>query len=166
MTLLLDALEIHGSIRRMLMAFGILSGVILALIGFASAEALAERQAGLGEGTPIVLVGVVWALWTFWHSHLFGHHRHRLLARTHPYREAFFQDIIPGATICVSQMLRPALNGDNLAHGTLRPAMPSSMDSFIIFALGLLVCAGALLLFVSALRVLGAARVLDRKSVV
>jgi protein-S-isoprenylcysteine O-methyltransferase Ste14 len=158
MTELLDALRIEGPLRRRLVAPAIwltFGGIMVALaVGQSAVEHL------LGLPGPVVVLDViaVWGAWTVWHSLLFARHRNRWLASGLGYRRAFVVDIVPGITIGFSQMLRSAWNGGQPRGAWILPTPLSHPPGVSALVVGLIVTVAALWLFLSAWRVLGAAR--------
>jgi protein-S-isoprenylcysteine O-methyltransferase Ste14 len=136
-------------------------GFSVAMVGVAAGQAAVERAAGATALVVCAVVVAVWLGWTYWHSVAFGRHRRRYLASgaAFPYRRAFLIDIFPGITIGFSQMLRSAWNGVNLAAGEVFPRRPDTGWQRISFAAGVLLFALALVVFATAWRSLGAARV-------
>jgi len=158
--ILLDALRIRGRGARQVVAMAIWIGFGLAMVGIAGAQAVAEDQLGFGPVRCVLVLCGMWVAWSVWHSVLFGRDRLRLLRRGEDaYRIAFVRHIFPGITIGFSQMLRPAWNGVDLRSGTVLPPLPRDPAALVSAVCGLAVFAAAMLLFVSAWRTLGAARV-------
>jgi protein-S-isoprenylcysteine O-methyltransferase Ste14 len=157
---LLDALAIHGRRARLLVGAAIWVFFGCSMVGLAAVQAVVERSLGVGPSGTVVVVMLVWAAWTYWHSVLFARHRQRHLAQwRYPYRAAFVIDLVPGLSISFSQMIRPAWNGSNLRTGDVFPTMPHGALETAAVATGWLLLFAAALLFAWAWRALGAARV-------
>lgn len=163
---LLDALGIRRPAWRAVTAGAIWTGFAAAMVAVAAGQALAERALDLGTVAVALWVATVWALWSVWHSLLFGWNRRRYLRRTGggdrdrpAYARAFVADIFPAITVGFSQMLRPAWNGENLRQGAVVPHLPDGLGSLLAGASGVVLCGGALLLFAAAWRALGAGKV-------
>ncbi|MBM7808049.1 protein-S-isoprenylcysteine O-methyltransferase Ste14 [Geodermatophilus bullaregiensis] len=156
---LLDALGVTGRTKRAAAAVGIWLGFTVAMVLIAAAQAAVEANCGLSGGASVGIVAVVWALWTIWHSFVFEKDRRHLLGKKFAYRQAFARDIFPGITVGFSQMLRPALNGDVIRSNSVLPSVPRGLLEWVTATAGwLFLCLGTAL-FLSAWRVLGAARV-------
>jgi protein-S-isoprenylcysteine O-methyltransferase Ste14 len=135
-------------------------GFACSTVGFALVQGAIESRLGAGAVAICLWVIIVWLGWTWWHSVSFGRHRRKYLETAPiPYRRAFFLDLIPGLTLSFSQMLRPALNGDNIGSGHLFLENAINWLGLMRVTVGVLVCVGAALLFASAWRALGTARV-------
>jgi protein-S-isoprenylcysteine O-methyltransferase Ste14 len=164
---LLDALGIRRPRWRAVTAGAIWAGFAAAMGAVAAGQALAERALGLGTVATALWVATVWALWSVWHSLVFGWNRRRYLGRTGggddrdrpAYARAFVADIFPAITVGFSQMLRPAWNGENVRQGAVVPHLPDGFGALLASAAGVALCGGALLLFAAAWRTLGAGKV-------
>jgi protein-S-isoprenylcysteine O-methyltransferase Ste14 len=157
---LLDALGIHGRLARRSAAAAIWIGFTLSTIGLAVGQAALEVLLSVGPAGTVVIMIVTWSLWTAWHSVAFVRHRRTLLASAPlPYRSAFLVHLVPGLSVSFSQMLRPAINGENLRAGALSVSPLSLGVNLGQFTVAALVCVGALVLFLGAWRTLGTARV-------
>jgi protein-S-isoprenylcysteine O-methyltransferase Ste14 len=157
---LLNALEIEGRFARRIAAIAIWLGFGLATPALAAGTAALEFRLQTSPLGTVGIVAAVWIAWTGWHSVVFVRHRRKYLETcAFAYRRAFVFDLIPGLTVSFSQMLRPALNGQTLQPAVLRAMLPETWMSTGRMAVGVLICVGALLLFASAWRALGAARV-------
>jgi protein-S-isoprenylcysteine O-methyltransferase Ste14 len=157
---LLDALEIGGRVVRLIVGSAIWLSFGSVMVAIAAGQAVLEAELRLPPLAIVSVVALVWAMWTWWHSSLFARHRTKYLIRVRrPYRRAFLTDIFPGISIGFSQMLRPAWNGSNLSMDAVWPHIPPTtadgLDVLIGWGLGL----SSLVLFATAWRTLGAARV-------
>jgi protein-S-isoprenylcysteine O-methyltransferase Ste14 len=157
---LLDALNVRGLVRHVLVGSAIWFCFPLAMVCVSLAQALLEIAVDANLAACVLLSVVVWLCWTAWHSHYFAAHRTRLLkAGDGAYRRAFLQDIFPGITIGFAQMLRPLFNGPTLQS---RPSLIDRPPTWVFWCcagLGLTILLGATGLFLAAWHTLGAARV-------
>jgi protein-S-isoprenylcysteine O-methyltransferase Ste14 len=157
---LLNALGIRGRMARAVTPIAIWLGFSAATVGLAAGQAALEYWTEIDAVGTIVVVGLVWAAWTLWHSVLFLNHRQRYLANAAvPYRQAFFVDLVPGLSVSFSQMLRPALNGETLHKGRTLPPLPQSWLETVCTSVGLLLSVGSVVLFAVAWKTLGTARI-------
>jgi protein-S-isoprenylcysteine O-methyltransferase Ste14 len=157
---LLDALGLRRSTLRPFAAVAIWGFFGLGMLVLAGGQALFEEAVGVNAVGTVVIVTIVWAAWTYWHSVLFLRHREKYVVRlSMPYRRAFVVDLIPGLTISFSQMLRSAVNGPNLRTHAVIPRLPHSAAADVRFAIGTLLILVAFTLFETAWRTLGTARV-------
>jgi protein-S-isoprenylcysteine O-methyltransferase Ste14 len=130
------------------------------MVGIAAAQAVVEAALRFGIVRIALVEAAVWVAWTIWHKVLFGRARIRFLRNgDRAYRAAFLTHIFPGITVGFSQMLRPAWNGVNLRNDAVFPRWPNSALDVVSMVAGWALLVAATLLFASAWRVLGAARV-------
>ena len=148
----LEALGIRTSMARL--TGGLIVGVFeLSFVAVCVFQAWAEESLGL---SPVLVVGGVWVVWTYWHSVLFPRHRIRYMQRAElPYRAAFVRDVYPWVTLGFSQMWRPLFNGNALADfpAVLAPAPPALL--WVRLAVSAAIATVAVLVMIDAIRTIG-----------
>jgi protein-S-isoprenylcysteine O-methyltransferase Ste14 len=150
----------RSSVATLLAHLGITSHPVLAatlivavfeitIVGFALAEAFAERALAVQPGVTFT---AVWVVWTGWHSWWFPRRRLHYLKQTgNAYRRAFILDIYPWVSVGFSQMWRPLLNGDSLSD-----VLAGHFDpSLVLLSVGLTICCIAFAVIMLAIRTIG-----------
>ncbi|MGH9347928.1 MAG: methyltransferase family protein [Vicinamibacterales bacterium] len=151
---LLSEIGIQTARRRRAAGVLLIAAFEISFIGLALAQAFIEYRLGL---SPVIVVAIVWAVWTWWHSWVFPRNRLRHLRRAHAYRAAFVRDIYPWVTLGFCQMWRPLVNGDTLAK--LLPAPPVFLEGLspVAIVAGAVMSLATLVMMISAIRSIGIA---------
>lgn len=140
---LLEALDWRPTVGRHLRLLALIGAMTMAILG--GAMALSEAAS-----IPIVAVqAAIWIAWLAWLGIVFPRNGRRdsESPRAHPYRRAFFREILLGISIAFSQFLRPLAAGllqdgaslppaDTLAVGIPLAAIGATMIAVGVSALG------------------------------